>query len=145
MSLTQAEKEQLLAAHNHYRSEVGIPPLLWSDQVASVAQAYADKLAREHADPPGHSNGEYGENLFWGTGTYSPDACVDSWGAEKSRYTPGTVLDASNYQIFGHYTQIVWKDTRELGGGKVSYDGKEVWICNYNPRGNYLGQRPYPV
>ena len=91
--------------------------------MASVAQAYADTLAREHTDPPVHSNGEYGENLFWGTGTYSADNCVDMWGNEKSHYPPGTVIDASNFQIFGHYTQIVWMNTHELGGGKVSYDG----------------------
>jgi hypothetical protein len=43
----------------------------------------------------------------------------------------------------GHYTQVVWSGTRELGCGVARSPSREIWVCNYNPPGNYIGQRPY--
>ena len=47
----------------------------------------------------------------------------------------------------GHYTQIVWKDTHKIGAAmfEVTLNGKRtsVIVCNYDPRGNFRGQKPY--
>jgi hypothetical protein len=47
----------------------------------------------------------------------------------------------------GHYTQVVWRKTRELGCGYATCkrDGflVEFWACNYSPAGNVRGQEPY--
>ncbi len=49
--------------------------------------------------------------------------------------------------VCGHYTQIVWKNTERIGCGKATArrDGifKVYWVCQYDPSGNYVGQRPY--
>ena len=38
----------------------------------------------------------------------------------------------------GHFTQVVWKDTRQLGCGVAMCDGGEIWVCNYSPPGNFV-------
>ena len=42
----------------------------------------------------------------------------------------------------GHFTQMVWKSSRELGVGKAkSRDGRQVYVvCVYFPAGNCVGQ-----
>lgn len=43
------------------------------------------------------------------------------------------------------YTQIVWSETRIIGCAQVIYnDEKTVFMtCNYDPRRNYIGEKPY--
>jgi len=43
----------------------------------------------------------------------------------------------------GHYTQIVWRDTKELGCGVARGGDREIWVCDYSPPGNYQGRLPY--
>lgn len=41
----------------------------------------------------------------------------------------------------GHFTQMVWKSSHELGVGVAkTKKGKVLVVCNYNPRGNVVGQ-----
>ena len=42
-------------------------------------------------------------------------------------------------------THIVWSSTRRVGCARVDcYGGRGVFItCNYDPPGNYIGERPY--
>ena len=40
----------------------------------------------------------------------------------------------------GHFTQVVWRDSLELGVGMARNRNGEVYVvANYNPAGNYLG------
>ena len=66
---------------------------------------------------------------------------VGMWAAEASDYNHPTNTCSG---ICGHYTQIVWAATQHLGCGYRQCDGGgEIWVCNYDPRGNYYGQSPY--
>ena len=42
----------------------------------------------------------------------------------------------------GHFSQVVWKGSQEIGVGKaISSDGrKAIVVCNYFPAGNYKGR-----
>jgi len=41
----------------------------------------------------------------------------------------------------GHFTQLVWKSSREVGIGRSqSRDGKCFVVANFYPAGNYIGQ-----
>ena len=130
------------AAHNAARcaapTDNPMPPLLWDPTVASVAQAYADQLASQGC-PLSHSSGPYGENLFWGSGSYSAQEVVDAWMSEEPCYDPGS--GQCTCQPCGHYTQIVWRQSLRLGcGASECSDGGIVWVCNYDPPGNFIGQ-----
>lgn len=41
----------------------------------------------------------------------------------------------------GHFSQMVWKSSLDLGVGIAkTKKGKVLVVCNYNPRGNVVGQ-----
>jgi pathogenesis-related protein 1 len=54
------------------------------------------------------------------------------------------VLTAANFAPTGHYTQMVWRSTTQVGMGQASCPGGAlVIVAEYNPPGNYIGQKPY--
>ncbi len=130
----------MVQAHNAVRAPLGLPPLLWSAQLAAVARAWADHLiatgAFEHrpSDP-------YGENLYAIIGgTASPRDVVAAWAGEASSYDLRTNTCSG---VCGHYTQIVWRATRRVGCAVASDGQRQVWVCNYDPPGNVIGYPPY--
>ena len=140
---------RLLAAHNAERDVVGVPGLEWSSQLARDAEAWAQQLAREgqlrHA--PREVAGEQGENLWMGgKGYYGPEAMIGSFVAEKAAYRHGTFPDVSrtgDWQDVGHYTQVVWRNTRQLGCALAEGQEMDFLVCRYWPAGNWRGQVPY--
>jgi len=45
------------------------------------------------------------------------------------------------FKISGHFAQMIWKNSQELGMGLArSKNGRVIVVANYNPRGNYIGQ-----
>ena len=52
---------------------------------------------------------------------------------------------SSNHRAVGHFTQIVWKKSLELGIGR-SYKGDCTYVvARYKPPGNYFGREPENV
>ena len=130
----------MLAAHNAVRAEVKVPPLAWSEKLADVAQKWADELLDKHQFIH-NPNVSYGENLFDITGApASAASVVKIWASESRNYN-----HASNSckGVCGHYTQLVWHDSKRVGCAVARGGGREVWVCNYDPPGNWVGQRPY--
>ena len=139
---TPAGVKQMLDAHNAWRNRAGVPPLTWSPQLASYAQEWATKLLRENRFEH-RSNLAYGENLAWAGGQQlSPERVVKMWGDEIADYNYAN-NSCRTGKMCGHYTQIVWRKTQQVGCGMARGNGKEIWVCNYNPPGNVVGQRPY--
>lgn len=134
---------ELLAAHNAYRASLGLPPLRWSDELAANAQTWADHLA--DIGQLVHSGS--GQNLAMATaGTESLTQLVDLWGSEQANFTDGYFPDVSstgNWMDVGHYSQIIWKDTTEVGCGVAENNGLDVLVCDYDPPGNVMGERAY--
>ena len=40
----------------------------------------------------------------------------------------------------GHYTQIVWRKTTEVGGAIATGGGNDVLVCRYSQPGNIIGE-----
>lgn len=132
---------EMLEVHNQWRQRTGIPPLIWSDDLATHAQAWANHLANDNFRLYHRPNNPYGENLTWAAHqTLSPTQVVNMWGDEIKDYDYDTNRCTA---VCGHYTQLVWQKTTEVGCANVRSGSQEIWVCNYNPPGNYRGQKPY--
>ena len=133
----------MLAAHNRARRAVGVPDLQWSGELTSIAQAWAERLRVEHCVMRHSGAHGIGENLTWAARQHlSPAAVVATWVQEAGSFNPADGSCAPG-AVCGHYTQVVWRNTRTVGCGMVSCGDSEVWVCNYAPPGNYVGERPY--
>lgn len=161
----------ITAAHNAVRAAVQttppLPPLVWSDKLAQYAQQWADNQAMTSCGSPHHRTSQelqavgYGENLAAFGSNRTPasteDQAVQGWADEKMCYTFGTFFGTErcdmacyarlNSDGCGHYTQIVWRKSTQLGCGvatcKNGAFNTDIWICNFAPAGNYVGQAPY--
>jgi pathogenesis-related protein 1 len=139
---TQAISQPMLGAHNQWRKRYHVPALTWSPQLAAYAQEWANRLLKdgkfEH-----RQNSSYGENLAWASGqTLTPERVVNMWGEEVKDYDYATNRCKPG-KVCGHYTQVVWRNTKQVGCGVARGNGTEIWVCNYNPPGNFIGQKPY--
>ncbi len=150
--------EAMVAAHDEARARDGVAGVVWSDELARHAQEWADRLrdnracGLEHRPIQGAFARKYGENLYragalrWSTGktepvSVSPAQVVEEWISEKQYY------DYANNRcsgVCGHYTQVVWAASTNIGCARaVCPDDSQIWVCNYDPPGNYRGRRPY--
>jgi pathogenesis-related protein 1 len=134
--------KQMVDAHNTWRQDLGVKPLTWSPKLAAFAQEWADKLAAEN-EFKHRTDHHYGENLAAAQGqSMSPTGVVKMWGEEVKDYNYNS-NSCKPGEMCGHYTQLVWHKTTEVGCAKSKAIDKEVWVCNYNPPGNYQGEKPY--
>ncbi|MEK8020524.1 MAG: CAP domain-containing protein [Candidatus Parabeggiatoa sp.] len=141
--LSSQDMQGLLNFHNQSRAAVGVGGLQWSWKLAGYAQSWADHLAGSGCRMQHRQGDNYGENLFMGTvGYYNAVEAAKSWDTEKQYYR-GQALSSSNWYASGHYTQMVWRDTRYMGCGQSQCNGSLIVVCNYDPPGNYMGRRPY--
>jgi pathogenesis-related protein 1 len=147
-----ADAQVYVDAHNAVRAAVkepagysgswqSVPPVAWSDEVATTALAWAKHLrdtkdcGLEHAAGSG-----YGENLAAGTNV-DAERAVDMWASEIDDYSYSPEYAFENDT--GHYTQIVWRGTEHIGCASAACSGSNVVVCRYDPPGNYLGQKIY--
>jgi pathogenesis-related protein 1 len=144
-----AFQQEALDAHNKARAEEGkgLSSLKWSAKLQTDAQAWADQCAFSHQVPAGE-----GQNLF---ATSKPTAtaseAVHDWMTEKADYTYGaTGGTCVPGKMCGHYTQVIWQDTTEVGCAvktcetmKGGISPGTILVCNYSPAGNFIGRPPY--
>jgi hypothetical protein len=139
--------DRVLAAHNAERGRAGLPPLTWSDELAKEARGWAATLSRKGALQ--HSDGESrrgtGENLWMGSaGYFSAEDMVGGFLAERTKFRSGVFPQVSrtgNWSDVGHYTQIIWPVTTEVGCAVVKGEANDFLVCRYNPAGNVVGQK----
>lgn len=138
---------ELLDAHNAERDRFGTPRLRWSDKLAREAQGWARQLAREgrmrHASQQERQGA--GENLWMGSaGAYSAQSMVGAFAAEKRHFRPGTfphVSRTGNWRDVGHFTQVVWHQTQQVGCAVARNRRDDFLVCRYWPAGNTYGQK----
>ena len=157
-----AEWADMLKAHNELRGQYCGSPLTWSCDLAADAKTYAEACKCGHGNPPG-----IGENLAarsavpdkYPAGT-DRQAFDDTWACEKDLYDFNKPVIVGGFKhnclpppagegVNGHFTQVVWKSTKEVGCGRarcpiVDKDCNVIkpesyethWVCRYGPGGN---------
>ena len=138
---------QILHLHNQARADRQLPGLQWNADLAKAARGWARTLAAEgrlrHSGWK-ERNGT-GENLWIGTrGYYGPASMIGAFINEKQDFHPGIfpkVSRTGRWEDVGHYTQIIWPDTQQVGCALARSGGVDVLVCRYWPAGNYIGSK----
>uniref|UniRef100_A0AC35U2S3 SCP domain-containing protein n=1 Tax=Rhabditophanes sp. KR3021 TaxID=114890 RepID=A0AC35U2S3_9BILA len=128
-------KAKFLNETNAYRALHQVGPVIVNATIEKTAQDYATELATTKQFK--HSSGTgYGENLAYASISIA-DTAVKMWYDEvkdydfkKATYSPSS----------GHFTQLVWKNSKQVGFGVAFADGAAIIVCNYSPPGNFMGQ-----
>uniref|UniRef100_A0A8C5JPN6 SCP domain-containing protein n=1 Tax=Junco hyemalis TaxID=40217 RepID=A0A8C5JPN6_JUNHY len=115
--LSDEEKKIIVDEHNKYRSQVSPPAqammkMTWDKELEALAQSYAEKCIWDH----NKERGRRGENLFAMAPTLELEFAVEDWNGEEKFYnfTTSTCVPG---QMCGHYTQVVWSSTHQIGCG----------------------------
>ena len=97
--------QAMLDAHNAIRVRLAVPPLVWSDQLAQVAQDWANHLIAT-GGLNHRPNNRYGENIYAISGGHAtPTEVVGLWAKEARGYD---IRSNTCSGVCGHYTQIIW-------------------------------------
>jgi pathogenesis-related protein 1 len=142
--------------HNEVRAAVvtdpPLPPMQWDPDLAAYAAQWAamcndggDSVTGLVDHNPNRTNvagySYIGENIFGSGGQATARAAVDWWAAEKANFTYPSGCNG----ICGHYTQIVWRTSVNVGCALQNCSGLKypsTIVCNYGPGGNN-GGAPY--
>lgn len=104
--------------HNVHRKNASVPNLTWNDTLAGYAKQTAQTCVWGHSLAPG--GGGYGQNIAAGVPAGNISAIVSNmWynGEEPLYPTPygNNSPDMSNFEKWGHYSQLVWAKTESVG------------------------------
>jgi uncharacterized protein YkwD len=146
-----AGAREFVDAHNVVRAAVQrpanypgpwtpVPPVTWSDELAGTAQAWAEHLRDTLKCGLAHSDTRDGENLAAGKDMDAEHA-VRMWAGEIDRYNYSPIYEFEPRS--GHYSQLVWRKTTNIGCGRASCGRNAVVVCRYSPAGNHIGKAPY--
>jgi Cysteine-rich secretory protein family len=138
--------DAILRTHNADRSVLKLQPLVWDEALAKDAGIWARDLARrnvfEHA-PKIKDVPPQGENLWMGTrDSYTVEEMTGMWREEAKLARSGVfpnVSQTDSWQDVGHYTQMIWPETKAVGCAIASNAEDEFLVCRYFPAGNRIG------
>lgn len=85
-----------------------------------------------------------GQNIWYYSESPAVDKGVCAWyNGEAGNYVNsyGKSDPGLSLELFGHFTQVVWKDSTHVGCGSAKCDnlGYYMTVCNYSPPGNVRG------
>ncbi|CAK7565370.1 MAG: hypothetical protein SEPTF4163_003286 [Sporothrix epigloea] len=149
--------------HNLHRSNHSAPAVSWNTDLASYAATVAASCVFAHDRTPGSSTGSYGQNIavYGASGDVAgidssnvvAQAVTDMWYNGEVWQFPADGYgesnpDMSNFEAWGHFSQVVWAGTTEIGCASqycapgTIYSGMGSWftVCDYRSEGNMGGE-----
>jgi uncharacterized protein YkwD len=127
--------------HNVVRACHNANPLMFNCEIMKISQDYSQYLATQvgglqHSGTKFH--GEWmGENLAYMGGSnlnINGETPTNMWYNEISSYNFNNPGFSSGT---GHFTQVVWKNSKEFGIGLYCQNNKCFMTGNYYPGGNF--------
>ncbi|KEQ76733.1 PR-1-like protein [Aureobasidium namibiae CBS 147.97] len=146
-------QERVVDHHNVHRANHSAPALEWDSALAATAAKIAATCVYAHSmDVDG---GNYGQNIAAGVEANNVSAVITElfYNGEVGYYTNlygQANPDMTNFEKWGHFSQLVWKGTTKVGcatqycsGGLANvgqYVSPHFTVCNYGAPGNYAGE-----
>ena len=141
--------QEALSRHNSFRALHGASALTWNNNLAAAANKWASRCVFEHS---GGQVGKFGgmtskgdilsytrcsrsiyptENLAAGTGNgYTVTSGVKAWTDEAKDYNPRNPKPS-------HFTQVVWKGSKELGCAFVDCPAGSIFPAKFGVRSRF--------
>jgi len=128
-------------SHNKHRTRHGVAPLILNLDLCKFAQQWANVIASKGSMD--HSGYGYGENIYWNSGNVTDGSIpVDYWYSEVKAFN----WDHNDFQKgTGLFTQVIWKNSREIGIARTHSQKGTFVVALYNPAGNVIGEFPANV
>ncbi|RDW80396.1 hypothetical protein BP5796_05094 [Coleophoma crateriformis] len=146
--------------HNAHRLNHSAPAVAWSENLASYASSTAATCVFAHNLTAG--GGGYGQNLaaYGGSGNIaamSPSLLLARsismqwYNGEFPSFLPSyygqATPDLSNFGTWGHFTQVLWKSSTQIGcatqycAAGTIFQNNPSWftVCDYAGAGNMIG------
>uniref|UniRef100_A0A4W3GME1 Peptidase inhibitor 15a n=1 Tax=Callorhinchus milii TaxID=7868 RepID=A0A4W3GME1_CALMI len=164
--ISQNDMSVILDYHNKVRGQV-FPPaanmeyMVWDENLAKSAESWAATCIWDHGPP--YLLRFLGQNLSVRSGRYRNILqLIKPWYDEVKDYgfpyprdcNPRCPLKCSG-PVCTHYTQMVWATSNRVGCAIHTCHNMNVWgstwrravylVCNYSPKGNWIGEAPYKV
>ena len=134
-------RNDMLNEHNLKRKIHGASDLILNEELNNKAQDYAKQilLAKgKRAFPTNiYNDSVLGENILISS-KKTPNEIIEKWYKERDYFN----FSLNKYQKnTGHFTQLVWKSTKEIGVGLESdSDNNYCCVALYYPGGNIIGE-----
>ncbi|CAF1090972.1 unnamed protein product [Adineta ricciae] len=136
---------EALMEHNQFRIQHGAAPLIANEYLNKAAADWARELARmnELRHSPDqwrrYQGSVLGESLAYFIGPIlRGDRMTEMWYREVRRHDFNSDLQENSL----HFSQLIWKNTREVGFGRCQTEDKKQWygVALYYPPGNFPNQ-----
>ena len=150
MSTSDKFRDSFLKKTNEYRKRHRAKPLTLSSDLCEGCQTWANILATQkqlkHSSAGKTRKTDTGENLYY-IGTTDDlfqlkgSAAVKAWYNEIKHYKFKDSEDQimQKFNKVGHFTQLVWKETKNVGVAMAENNGIFVVVAQYEPAGNLVG------
>ncbi|XP_044731394.1 scoloptoxin SSD552-like [Chrysoperla carnea] len=171
LAITDEQKQSIVDKHNELRQKVAsggedrlpsaanMKELVWDDELANIAQCYANKCVFQHMRCElSDGRGRFGQNIYEGFEYGKPDEnsmsedypnFVQNWYDEEPKFDPNNIDEYKFDPHSGHFSQVIWAKTESVGCGSAVWrnDTINFWLvtffCNYSPGGNVIGASVY--
>ncbi|XP_066150059.1 CRISP/Allergen/PR-1-like [Euwallacea fornicatus] len=165
--VTEGDTKVIVRKHNELRKliangkvpgqprGINLKKLKYDAALAEAAQKIANSCEFAHKTVRDGRWYAVGQNLYimYSTAPSSGanwSSAIQTWFNEYEDYKFGRCCESGS-KMTGHYTQVVWANTEYVGCGFTYYETNEIfkyhklYVCNYGPAGNFIGQLPYQV
>lgn len=159
--MTSVQANEAVYSHNLFRSKEpssNMLSMVWSNEMAAVAQAWANTCTWEHGMLYDCSGNIVGQNLYIESSTggqfpyFNMTAASAAWAFERNYWNFATQTCNSG-KVCGHWTQLVWGRTEFVGCaykncptikvGAATWTNALVVVCDYTIAGNVIGDPMY--
>ncbi|XP_041661135.1 cysteine-rich venom protein ENH2-like [Cheilinus undulatus] len=158
IALSDDDVTAIVDKHNQLRSNVtpsatNMLKMTWNEEAAKNARDVAKTCPEEHSTYSARKVGTIfcGENIFVSTHEINLKEAIQAWYNEVRNFDFTTQplneeQKMALLKLVGHYTQVVWHNSKEIGCAQVFCPDLElpyILVCHYCPAGNTDITKPY--